>query len=45
MNFRKRGSSLELNKYTGSPDPNHHREEYIVGRAVTNGGNESRSRV
>ena len=45
MNFRKRGSSLELYEHTGSPDPNHDREEYIVGGAEIGGGNDSESRA
>ena len=45
INFRKRGSSSELHKHTGNPDPNHHREEYIVGGTEISGGNESENRA
>ena len=39
------GSFLELHKHTGIHNPNHHREEYIVGWAEKGGGNESESRA
>ena len=30
LGLLERGLSLRLDKHTGSPDPNHHREEYLV---------------